>query len=236
MAFAFVPQPEPQKLPEPRTLAGGVRVVARQQTRAKRPGRCVTSTVWPRLLGLASAAAETTLNRELEKLWAPGDPYAGYEDCDGEAGARIYTLLSYEVESLRAGYLTLSRTFYEYEGGIHGDYGFRCFTFSLADGSRFELQRALSATARAALLRQVEASLLADAGAKSLRAAGFLVDKLVLREDGSNLCPTDDGLEVRFDPYEVGQYAMGMVRATLSYAEARALFPQTPALRALLQD
>ena len=40
-------QPEPQKLPEPRTLSGGLRVLARQSTKAKRPGRCVTSVVWP---------------------------------------------------------------------------------------------------------------------------------------------------------------------------------------------
>jgi hypothetical protein len=227
-------QPEPQKLPEPRTLEGGVRVEARQSTQAKRPGRCVTSVAWPQLRGLASARVEAALNRELEKLWALSDPFADY-DCDGEDAAKIYTLLSYEVESLRGGHLTVSQSVYEHEGGIHGNYGSRCFTFSLETGERLELGRALAPAARAALARRVERELLADAGASSLEQGGFLVKRIELRED-ANLCPTDDGLEVRFDPYEIGPYAMGLLRVTLPYAEARAFFPQAKAFRAVLQD
>jgi hypothetical protein len=41
---------------------------------------------------------------------------------------------------------------------------------------------------------------------------------------------------VRFAPYEIGPYSMGIVKATLAYAEVRPLFRRLPAAAALLRD
>ena len=71
MLFALLAQPEPQKIPEPRMLNGGVRLLARQVKQSKRPGRCVTSVVRPELRGLASAQVEAALNRELKLRRTP---------------------------------------------------------------------------------------------------------------------------------------------------------------------
>lgn len=232
LAAAAASQAGPEK-PTAVTLVGGVRVQPRQ-SQARKPGQCVTRIQWPSLQGLASREVESTLNSALEARWRAADPFAKVE-CGKEWDAASKAEVSYEIVSLKGAYLTLSRGVSQFTGGAHGLYGSQCTTFSLETGAFVPLARALSVAGRTTLARIAERKLLEEAGAKSLHEAGFLVDSIAIGPD-SDLCPTTSGLEVRFAPYEIGPYSMGIVKATLAYAEVRPLFRRLPAAAALLRD
>lgn len=143
--------------------------------------------------------------------------------------------LDYEVVALGAGRFSLRLHFYADSNGAHGMAADSCLVGDASTGRLVDLREHTDKQGREKLTALVEASFRKQYGKKDLTEAGFFSDAAPVGE-GTSLCVTKSGVEVRFGQYEIGPYMMGMPAAEIPKAKLRGLFARDPLLDAVLEN
>lgn len=125
----------------------------------------------------------------------------------------------FEVEMSGPRFLVVSRSWADYTGGPHGNYGKNYFVFdretaglvSLPDLMEEGFGQKLTEKLNEELRKKLE---LGRGG--SLRRNGFFVDQVELTQ---NFLLTSKGLGFHWDPYEIGPYSMGFVEVVIPYGK-----------------
>jgi hypothetical protein len=212
--------------PEIAALPGGVRVIP-QEAHAERGPSCTLDVTRPTFDGLASKAAQASLEAELTKQ-SGGAARLSEGACEGSKEYGPFTFeRSYAVTGSRPGFVGLELSEWSFTGGAHGNRGASCVVVDTTRGAVVSLGKELPAASRTKLAALVNASLRAQNNVEKLSEAGFFDDVIALSEDPSLCLVTGKpgtALEVVFSPYEVGPWAMGEVRAKVDAATARTLF------------
>jgi hypothetical protein len=140
--------------------------------------------------------------------------------------------VSYEAHALGHGHGTFSiaETSYVYSGGAHGLTGLRCFVADPATGAVLRPRELLDPAKLAALGALVTSRFRSENDGATLTSVGFFEDNLTISA-ATEICPTEDGVRVTFQSYEVAPYAFGRPSVTLSRAEAASFFRATKAPR-----
>ena len=212
--------------PEIAALPGGVRVIP-QEAHAERGPSCTLDVTRPTFDGLASKAAQASLEAEFIKQ-SGGAARLSEGECDGSKEYGPFTFeRSYAVTGARPGFVGLELSEWSYSGGAHGNHGASCVVVDTTRGAVVSLGKELPAASRTKLAALVNASLRAQNKVEKLTDAGFFEDEIAISEAPSLCLVTGKpgpALEVVFSPYEVGPWAMGTVRANVDAATARTLF------------
>lgn len=236
---AVPPQPAPTPLPAEtggsaaRVPAvarwGDVTATAHVEEKALGP-HCAVRRVEPRFDGLRDPTATSRLN---ERLRGEGDALqkALFSDapCDGASAALPHGFeLTYELGATRNGYVALELTGSAYTGGAHPNGLLRCFVVSLRDGQLLQLSDLLTAPGRTELAAGATERLAREHGVTRLTEAGFFTDRLTL-QSSTNVCLTDQGVRVQFQPYEVAPHALGYPSVEFPFDAVRQSFDRTRA-------
>ncbi len=176
---------------------------------------------------IAPAAVQTAPNNKLRTLSGGGAPLKS-EECEGAKDDMPYDMdTAYSTSAMRAAFVGLETSQYAFTGGAHGSYGATCYVADLASGRLVRLAQELSGTALATLSTLTSAQLRKDNNTTKLTDAGFFTDTPELTAD-SNVCVRDEGgvlhLEVSFQPYEIGTWAMDTPTVAISAQDAKPLF------------
>lgn len=186
---------------------------------------CRASRMIPAFSGFATAPMLNGLVKA-QSAWKP----LTKDDCDGATDELPYEYeSSYAVTGQKPGYVGLSFSSYEFTGGAHGMYGSQCFVADIAAGKLVSLASLLSDDGRNKLSALVTADFKKQFSVKDLTDAGFFDATAKVAPDTS-LCLAVDAkgittLDVEFQPYETAPWAMGAPSASISAADAKALFP-----------
>lgn len=216
-----------QPYPEIVAIAGGGKITP-QEDYSERGKACRSSIVYPDFEGLPVKAVETALDSKLRTFAGVGAPLKA-EDCEGAEEALPYDMeTDYSISAQRTGFVGLEMTHYAFTGGAHGNWGAQCYVADLTSGRLVQLAKELSPEALGKLSKLTKAQLQKDNGdATSLTEAGFFTDDPQVTAD-TNLCVRDDkgtlSLEVSFQPYEVGPWAMGAPTVQIPSSVAATLF------------
>jgi hypothetical protein len=125
----------------------------------------------------------------------------------------------FEVEMSGPAFLVISRSWADYTGGAHGNYGKNYFVLNretagqifLADLIGEEFGEVLTAKLNEELRKNWELG-----RNDSLRRNGFFVSQVELTE---NFFLTPKGIGFHWDPYEIGPYSMGFVEVVIPYGK-----------------
>jgi hypothetical protein len=125
----------------------------------------------------------------------------------------------FEVEMSSPKFLVVSRSWADYTGGAHGNYGKNYFALdretarqiSLADLVREGFGRILTEKLNEELRRTRELG-----RNEPLRQNGFFVNQVELTE---NFFLTSKGIGFHWNPYEIGPYSMGFVEVVVPYGK-----------------
>ncbi len=213
-----------QAYPQTVKLLGGETLSA-QEDFSDRGKTCRATSLMPVFGGFQTAPL---LNDQLKK--SAGPRVLTKDDCDGATDELPYEYeQSFTITGQKKGYVGLSLSSYEYTGGAHGMYGTSCVVADLANHALVPLGGLLSEDARNKLSTLVTADFQKQFGEKDLTNAGFF-DATVKVDASTSLCFAVDEkgtttLDVEFQPYEVAPWAMGAPTASISAADAKALFP-----------
>lgn len=205
--------------PETITLPGGAKIVPQEEHREK-GSYCTLSLLRPEVTGAAGAKA---LNAALND--AAG---GGKLDC-GEASDefRHESDTTYHVEAMKKDRFSLSLSFYEYFGGVHGVHTMSCFVADVEKGTLTQTTaKLLSPEARKKATALVNAALRKEHNVEKLTEAGFHEDEVAL-DDGTVLCVEGTSLVVQYQPYDVAPYAFGAPRAEIPQKDAAPLVAGT---------
>lgn len=104
---------------------------------------------------------------------------------------------------------------YEYMGGVHGMYGTRCHTYSLATGREYGASDLFDARQLMRLDELIRENIYEQYDARSdeeLEREGFFPDYIAVTD---NFLLSDAGITFFYNPYELGCYALGGVEVTI---------------------
>jgi hypothetical protein len=217
--------------PDITPLPGGGRVVPQETYRATKDGRCVESTVYPELSGIAAPVAKT-INREWRRRAYFGQSGEASERLTLEAiDERLRTPMAdaactvtsmdesrYNLVPLGKALVAIELAHYAQFDGISGNTWSDCGVSDLETGDFVEVQRALGDDGRRALGALVKASLHEMAVAS--KAADFDDVYHEVRED-TPLCMTAEGVRVMI----YGHRLWGPPPQVIPYAKVAPLLP-----------
>jgi hypothetical protein len=204
--------------PETRTYDDGL--VLYPQERILEGKRCKTDIVFPQVRGASDKTAMKAVNDFFR-----GDTGKA-KTCDGPDDPTMpdfETSEGYTLDTKKGRFIGVRRSGYAYAGGAHGGGGTLCDVVDTKTVSHFKLAPKLSEPGRAKLSDMVTAELAKQHGVSKLTDAGFFADKVTLTKD-SDLCLGESWIEVDFDAYEIGPYALGPQEARFTFAQMKDLF------------
>jgi len=211
-------------------LASGVRLIPQERHQEPVPG-CAADTIFPVFDGLPKPKAARALEKALKRRLEVDKAFTAGDCAGGDPAMPNARDSSYAVLGARPGLVSLELTYYWHTGGAHGNFARSCLVADLEKGALFELGPQLRAGAFEQLSTLARAAFLAEHKVAKLSEAGFFDDSLKVSKDTALCFRESDGaavLEVVFQPYEIGPWAMGAPRATVPAAVARGLFkPET---------
>ena len=205
--------------PEIADLGGGVKVVP-QESYKELGKHCTASMVFPVVEG---AKGKKALDAAFKKL-SGGE--MSKDVCEGSSADMPYTVEDdYTVTKAKLPHFGITFHSYSFTGGAHGMWGATCKVADADTGDVFALATKLTPENRKKLSALVVAALKKEHGVEKLSDAGFFVDDIDL-DDKANVCVgPKGGLEVLFNPYEVGPWAMGAPTVAIAADDARPLLP-----------
>jgi hypothetical protein len=116
-------------------------------------------------------------------------------------------------------FLVVSRSWADYTGGAHGNYGKNYFVFDRETAGKISLSDLMGEGFGQVLTEKLNEELREsrELGRNdSLRQDGFFVDQVELTE---NFYLSSRGIGFHWDPYEIGPYAMGFVEVVVPYGK-----------------
>ena len=217
-------------------LTGGRRVEARFASYAG--GSCRFFHEWPVVTG----ANVSELNRKLAALSMRALEVMPCDEPYGPTTPRAYlTERTYRAAPVGKALFGVSFEQTDDGGGAHELVSSSCYLVDAEAGRVLNLTRALADAPHAAAL--VTQRLLAERHVQSLSelrnetsdagSVGAASETVPIGD--ANLCPVEGGLEVRFDPYVIGPWAIGSPSVTLTRVEAKGLFSSDPSIDAWLR-
>lgn len=205
--------------PEIADLGGGVKVVP-QETYKELAKNCTASLVIPVVEG---AKGKKALDAAFKKL---SGEQVGKEICEGATAEMPYTTEDdYTVTKAKLPHFGVTFHSYSFTGGAHGMWGATCKIADADTGAVFGLASKMSADDRKKLAALVVAALKKEHGVEKLTDAGFFVDDLELKDDANVCVGGKGGVEVMFNPYEIGPWAMGAPTVAIAADDVRPLLP-----------
>ncbi|MDR3192584.1 MAG: DUF3298 and DUF4163 domain-containing protein [Treponema sp.] len=124
-----------------------------------------------------------------------------------------------DVEMNGSRFLVVSRSWAEYTGGAHGNYGKNYFVFDREKAGRISLPDLMKEGFGRVLTEKLDQELRKNRELDrndSLRHHGFFVNQV---EPTENFFLSSKGIGFHWDPYEIGPYAMGFVEIVVPYGE-----------------
>jgi hypothetical protein len=113
-------------------------------------------------------------------------------------------------------FLSIVMDHYQYTGGAHGNYYSIGYNINLNDGNLLSLEDIVDQNSLDLLSYECEEAILNLFDANSLYDAGMFEDEInILPDQDFFITPT--ALVLQFDPYEIAPYAMGEIRAEISF-------------------
>lgn len=182
--------------------------------------RCKTDVVFPQLRGGADAKALKEVN---DYLRGDGSKAKSCEGPDDPQMPDFETSEGYSLDTHKGRFIGVRRSGYAFAGGAHGISGSVCDVIDTKGLKHFKLASKLSDAGRAKLGGMVAAALAKEHGVTKLTDAGFYDDKITIT-DKSDLCLGQGWIEVAFDAYELGPYALGPQEARIPAAQVKDLF------------
>jgi hypothetical protein len=125
----------------------------------------------------------------------------------------------FDVEMNGVRFLVISRSWADYTGGAHGNYGKKYFVFDRKTAGQIFLPDIMKEGFREDLTEKLNEELRKgrELGRNdSLRQDGFFVDQV---EPTENFFLTPKGIGFHWDPYEIGPYSMGFVEVVVPYGK-----------------
>ncbi|MDR0450933.1 MAG: DUF3298 and DUF4163 domain-containing protein [Treponema sp.] len=125
----------------------------------------------------------------------------------------------FRVEMNSPRFLVISRSWADYTGGAHGNYGKNYFVFNRETARRVLLSDIIGEEFRQDLAEKINGELRKSrelGGDDSLRQSGFFVNQA---EPTENFFLSPEGIGFHWDPYEIGPYSMGFVEVVVPYGE-----------------
>jgi hypothetical protein len=125
----------------------------------------------------------------------------------------------FEVEMNSPRFLVVSRSWADYAGGAHGNYGKNYFVFDRKTAGQISLADLMGEGFGQVLTEKLNEELRKSRKLDrndSLRQDGFFVNQVELTE---NFFLNPKGIGFHWDPYEIGPYAMGFVEVVVPYGK-----------------
>jgi hypothetical protein len=164
------------------------------------------------------------VNTGLREAIEPTDGGEGAEEGESLAGEGTEEVdVSYEAHALGRGLFAIAETSYVYTGGAHGLTGLRCFVADPTTGVVLRPRDSLDPAKLDALGVLVTARFRSENEGAPLTRVGFFEDTVKV-SPATEICPTQEGVRITFQAYEVAPYAFGRPSVTLSRAEAAPFF------------
>lgn len=205
--------------PETIDLGGGVRV-APQETYRELTKTCTSTRLMPSFEG---AKGKGALDAAIKALVGAE---VGKEGCDGATSELPYSFEDdYSIEKAKLPHVGVSFGTSSFTGGAHGSYAIVCKVANVETGELFSIAKRMTADDRKKLAALVEAALLKEHGVTKLEDAGLFVEHIELKDDAQVCVSPKGGIEVRFNPYEIGPWAMGAPAVRVADSDARPLLP-----------
>jgi hypothetical protein len=168
-------------------------------------------------------AALSELGDDAEPATPEGEDVVGVQEVD----------VSYEARRLSPTAFSLAEASYVYAGGAHGLSGLSCYVVDAATGEIASGRSLLDPRKIGELGQLLTKRLRAENDGVALSTVGFFEDAVRVSE-ATAVCPTEDGVRIVFQTYEVAPYAFGRPEITLSRREAARFFAPGALVRAFL--
>jgi hypothetical protein len=124
---------------------------------------------------------------------------------------------NFKVEMNGPRFLVVSRSWADYTGGAHGNYGKNYFVFDQETAGQISLPDLMEEGFGRVLTEKLNEELRKSrklGGNDPLQQEGFFVNQVELTE---NFFLAPKGVGFHWDPYEIGPYSMGFVEAVVPY-------------------
>lgn len=202
---------------------------------------CVFDHTWPALVGAGSHVAR--LNQELG-AWSRQElqaPTCNEEGVGPSSERPYYEHAVYAAHPVGEGRFGLEVSHWADAGGAHGLGSKRCLLVDPAAGRIVEPGKLVAESGRAALTALVTKKLLAQNKVKTmakLRAANGGSEEgptEALVSADTDICVTEQGVDVSFEVYEIGPYSMNAPLVSLTRTEARPFFQPDETMAAALR-
>jgi hypothetical protein len=184
--------------------------------------------IYPQLINLENQKVQTKINSFLKNQFL--EPLNTYEDfisdtewmADYPADWEFNFEVSFRTTYISPDFLSIVMDYYEFTGGVHGNYYSVGYNFKLSDGSLLQLTDIINNSNLKNLAVLCELETLKQFNANSLFDAGLFQDEIhILAEQDFFIKP--GYLVIQFDPYEIAPYSMGSIEIELSFDKIKNL-------------
>ncbi len=125
-----------------------------------------------------------------------------------------YTIPVYNEQNL----LSIEQNWYNYMGGVHGDYGKKYQVINLKTGQKIKLANLFSDGSQEELTELIKRKILENRQATSLEEEGYYADKIKPTE---NFYLTKKGIGFYYNSYEIAPYVKGGNEVFLRFSECK---------------